>query len=295
MVYSNKTYKVGSVVVLYNPDERLLGECLDSIIPQVDEVCIVDNSTERHALNLVGYGDKVCYKSLGKNVGIAAAQNIGIRYLEEKNCDFVIFSDQDSSSPCDLVEKLVQAYVILSVKLDIACIGPMPINRKTGEPYVYSGCVISEKTEYGISYCLMHSILSSYSLVPISNFSVVGNMDERLFIDFVDDDWCWRAKAFHDKCSVMLNDLTIHHELGVSSRFMGRQISVSSPFRIYYQTRNLLWMCRETYVPTYWKKMNLVKIMIKLVYYSVFSDNRLTYIGRMFRGFYDGFFKYRKK
>lgn len=295
MVYSDKTYKIGSVIVLYNPDDKLVGECLDSIIPQVDEVCVVDNSTSSHVLPLTGYGSKVYYKALGKNIGIAAAQNIGIRYLAEKGCDFIVFSDQDSSSPHDLVEKLVRAYMILSRDTDIACVGPMPINRKTGCPYIYKNCIISENTVSGIPYYCMHSILSSYSLVPLSNFSVVGNMDEGLFIDFVDDDWCWRAKAFHGKSSVMLQDVTIHHELGVSSRFMGRQISVSSPFRIYYQTRNLLWMCRKSYVPTYWKRMNLVKLMIKLVYYSAFSDNRLKYIGRMFHGFYDGLFKYRKK
>lgn len=46
----------------------------------------------------------------------------------------------------------------------------------------------------------MHSIISSYSLVPLRNFLIVGNMDERLFIDFVDDDWCWRASAFLINC-----------------------------------------------------------------------------------------------
>lgn len=37
----------------------------------------------------------------------------------------------------------------------------------------------------------------------------------------------------------MLFDVTIEHELGVSSTFLGHRISISSPFRIFYQTRNL--------------------------------------------------------
>ena len=119
----------------------------------------------------------------------------------------------------------------------------------------------------------------------------MGRMEEKLFIDFVDQQWCWRAAAFNNKACVMLPEATIAHELGVSSKFLGHAISLSSPFRIYYQTRNLLWLCRKDYAPFYWKKMNLKKLVVKFFYYSVFPKQRLRYFGRMLKGVKDGLLK----
>ena len=88
--------------------------------------------------------------------------------------------------------------------------------------------------------------------------------------------------------SVLVPNIRIEHELGVSSTFMGRNISLSSPFRMYYQTRNLLWMCRQPYTPTYWKRMNLKKLLIKFVYYPLFTHQRWAYLKRMVQGVIDG-------
>ena len=90
----------------------------------------------------------------------------------------------------------------------------------------------------------------------------------------------------------MLPEATIAHELGISSKFLGHAISLSSPFRIYYQTRNLLWLCRKDYAPSYWKKMNLKKLVVKFFYYSVFPKQRLHYLGRMLKGVKDGLLKH---
>lgn len=292
MKYSDNSYKIGAIIVLYNPSEKMLKSCIESIVVQVDEICIIDNSAKDNKQYFRTNSNKVHYEPLVKNVGIAAAQNIGIKYFKEKNFDFVIFSDQDSTSPNFLVQSLVESYLKLSTKINISCIGPIPINRKTGHPYLYKQCILDKREDFGIEYYVMHSIISSYSLVPMENFSTVGLMDERLFIDFVDQEWCWRAAKYNDKICVMLPMIEIEHELGVSSKFMGHNINLSSPFRIYYQTRNLLWLCRKTYVPSYWKNMNMKKIVIKFFYYSIVPNNRMLYCFKMLKGFYDGITKH---
>lgn len=287
------SYKIGAVIVLYNPASDLLVDCIESIVDQVDEICVIDNSKDNHSSLFRTYGvKKVHYNPLGKNIGIASAQNIGIKYFQDKNYDFIIFSDQDSVSSKSLVQNLIDGYLKLSEKNDISCIGPMPINRKSRQPYLYKECVIEKKEDLGLKYNVMHSIISSYSLVPVSNFSEVGLMNERLFIDFVDQEWCWRAAAYNKKKSIMLAEIEIEHELGVSSLFMGHRINVSSPFRMYYQTRNLLWLCRKSYVPVYWKTMNMKKIIMKFFYYSIVPKERFHYLVRMLRGFSDGIFKH---
>ena len=293
MEYSKGTYKIGAVVVAFNPSEQLLHDCLVSLLRQVDCVCVVDNSLTDNGDSMSsysGYGDKLRYIPLRCNRGIAAAQNIGINYFRENAYDFVIFSDQDSTSSDTLIRSLVEAYFVISEVADISCIGPLPINRKTNKPYLYDRCIIDRCELSGVRYFKMHSIISSYSLVSVANFSEVGLMDEKLFIDFVDQQWCWRAAAYNNKVCVLLPDVTIAHEQGVSSTFLGHAISLSTPFRIYYQTRNLLWLCRKDYAPASWKKMNLKKLVVKFFYYSVFPKQRMRYCKRMLKGVVDGIF-----
>lgn len=280
--------KVGAILVLYNPNLDLLQQCVDTLEQQVDEVCVVDNSTSSHSSFFCAYKQKVCYIANMKNVGIAAAQNIGIEHFKRLQFHFVLFSDQDSLSPQGLVQGLLTAYQHLSPIIPIACIGPMPINRTNGKPYFCPQNVLKTGQHEGVTYHQVHSIISSYSFIPLKNFEVVGNMREQLFIDFVDDDWCWRALTYHQMVSVLVPNIRIEHELGVSSTFMGRNISLSSPFRMYYQTRNLLWMCRQPYTPTYWKRMNLKKLLIKFVYYPLFTHQRWAYLKRMVQGVIDG-------
>ena len=137
-------------------------------------------------------------------------------------------------------------------------------------------------------YYKMHSIISSYSLIPIKNFYTVGLMEEHLFIDFVDQEWCWRAHYFNNMTCILVPDITITHELGISKKFLGKRISISSPFRIYFQTRNLLWLRKRDYVPLYWKRTNIKKLIYKIIYYSLFSNKRIIYIKNIFKGIFDG-------
>lgn len=76
-------------MVLYNPDFEVT-KALSSLASQVDQICVVDNSPSDHSEVLGGY-ESVEYKPLLKNVGIAAAQNIGIRHFIDLGYDFVLF------------------------------------------------------------------------------------------------------------------------------------------------------------------------------------------------------------
>lgn len=292
MDYSTQKSKIGAVIVLYNPDVALLERCIDSLATQVEELCIIDNSENAHDSILNKQNIKIKYIPLRKNVGIAAAQNIGIRYFVERDYNFILFCDQDSVSPKGLVDELFGMFLLLSVKYDISAIGPLPLNRKTGEPYIYKQDILAEKKEDGYEYCIMRNIISSYSLIPIENFKDVGLMEESLFIDFVDYEWCWRANYYKCKICILVPSVSISHELGVSVSFCGWRISVSSPFRIYYQTRNLILLSRKKYVPFCWKKKNLIKLIPKIVYYSLFPENRISYIRRIYKGVFDGFNMY---
>lgn len=275
---------IGAIVILYNPDWDLLKEGLEALTPQVDEVCIIDNSSIDSSAQFENIG-KVRYIPLLKNIGIAAAQNIGIKHFFDANFEYVIFSDQDSVMPNNLVEKLLHAYNDLKEKIDIGAIGPIPINRHTKKKYVYNDNIIAQEQ----LYYEMHSVISSCSFMPLKNFHKVGLYDENLFIDFVEQDWCWKARFYHHLKIIMLLDAEVQHELGQYKKFLGRDMNISSPFRLYFQIRNLLWLINKEYTPRYWRKLNLKKLPLKLLYYTVIPSNRLQYMKSIFRGLRDGF------
>ena len=123
--------KIGCIVTLYNPDLRLLKKVLDSITDQVDSIYIADNSLLQIDQNLLKDYKRIVYKKMSGNVGIASAQNDGIKYFKEQNFSHVIFLDQDSIVDKGLLSQLVNDLTYLNNNLiHVGAIGPRPINRE---------------------------------------------------------------------------------------------------------------------------------------------------------------------
>lgn len=84
--------KVICVLVLYNSNVELLSKVISAILPQVDLLWISDNSIE--PLHLPFIDEKtscIIYRKMPGNIGIAAAQNYGVRYAIENNFDYLFF------------------------------------------------------------------------------------------------------------------------------------------------------------------------------------------------------------
>ena len=290
---------IGAIVVLYNPDFDVTSKALESLMRQVDRVCVVDNSLSEHSEELKKYIN-IEYISLEKNVGIAAAQNIAITYFIRQKYDFVVFSDQDSIAPIGVVDKLYNAYMTLqSHGYKVGVVGTRAINRQTGKPYSpkskefasISGCSIG----YDSDLTEVYSVISSISLISTISFVELGGFDESLFIDGVDHEWCWRAWHHAQLRSFIVEDALISHQLGEGDKkFASKEIAIASPFRVYYQFRNYLWLCRRDYVPSFWKKKHLLKYMVKFLYFPLCVPPRMKYAKNILKGIYDGLFKYKK-
>ena len=289
MDHSNIQYKVGAIVVLFHPNIDIMIASIKSLIDQVDEICIIDNTPNQDIGEKFSLLTNVKYIPLSTNQGIAAAQNIGIQYLQKKKVDFVLFCDQDSEASNNIVLNLLKDYAQLKQNgYNIGLIGPLPINKKTLKPYGNKNKYLREIFIADDTYIESESIISSFSLIPISLFNEIGLYRELLFIDFVENEWCFRLREQKHLSSYISKRLTIKHELGQSKRFLGLTISISTPFRIYYQVRNYIWLHRLSYVPTRWKKQVFRKLILKFIYYFIIPNNRLTYMKRMYKGIKDG-------
>ncbi|MDE6842895.1 MAG: glycosyltransferase family 2 protein [Muribaculaceae bacterium] len=280
--------KIGAVMVLYRPDIEQTLKAAESIAAQVDELCIVDNTPGVAQGDVFAGIPSVTYIHLGDNRGLAAAQNVGINYLQSRKTDYILFSDQDSQPPSDMVSRLLKAYRDLEdAGVKVATVGPMPRQRTTGKPTFDKWNLRFKKSIGGREVMCMDYIISSGSLMRTSVLESVGPMLESLFIDGIDSEWCWRAAHFHGLQSFIIPDITMTHMMGEDTGER-RSIRIPTPFRVYYQFRNYFRLLYYPQTPTWWKVKNGIKYTVKAVYYPLFLKPRGQFVKRIAAGVRDG-------
>lgn len=287
-----KEKRVLCILVLYKPNVDLLYHVISSVINQVETLWISDNTPGGFsAVDDIRnkYCNKLIYHKMNGNEGIAKAQNKGIRYAVDSRYDFVYFLDQDSISPDNIVKGLLRMFLILESKgYKVGGVGPQPFNRDTGKAYlpnIHKGSMIENNVKQ------VTELISSASLISVNLFKEVGSMDEKLFIDAVDHELCWRSTYQAGYCFFMITSLLLSHKLGQKDkRFMGITVRVPAPVRCYYLYRNYFLLINRNYIPLYWKISNGVKFFCKLFYFPLFCIPRLEYFTYINRGIWDGLF-----
>ena len=261
---NNPAHNVAVVIVLYHPndDETANVRRLSESHPGV----IVDNSPEpAFSGDLLG---RMHYVSLRENVGIAMAQNIGSRYVpDHTEATHIVFLDQDSSVPDSYPQDIANYFE--KIKHDfpnLAFLGPATENKETGKEYK---SVVHKDHALSDDFIPRRELISSGGCTTREVLEEVGLNDECLFIDYVDFEWCWRARSKGYVCG-FTPKVTIKHQVGEKTIYIcGYTIIVSAPIRYYYQFRNHLWLSRRGYVPLQWKINHAIKNMARLIYFPI--------------------------
>ena len=285
--------KIGAVIVLYDPEQDKIEETVGALNNQVDEICLIDNSSSTHSSWFLNRRN-LKYIYLGKNKGIAFAQNVGIRELQNLSCDYILFSDQDSKAMPTLVDSLLKVHSQLSQEgINVATVGTVAINERTGKKYPFRHKVFQNLVLDNTSIIEVDYVRNSMSLTSSEVLNIVGFMDNSLFIDGVDSEWCWRARVKGYRTFIS-EDSIIYHCLGKGDRhLLSKEITIPSPNRLFYQYRNFLWLLHRGYVPLRWKLKNFAKYLIKIPYYSLFCSPGGAYFRNIMSGIGAGFSKNR--
>lgn len=273
---------IAIIIVAYGNDEWNYLSITEQSYPSI---IIVDNTPGRD-LNIV---DKnIHYIALKENKGIATAQNIGIQKARELGCEFVIFFDQDSEIHATFPNQITDEYKrIEAVYPNLFILGPTVINGRCG--IEYKSEVHTFIVQNGFSKRL--DVISSGSCVRLNKITDVGELDNSLFIDLVDQEWCWRAASKGYVNGITSNVFLTHYVGNKLVKFGPFQFIISSPFRYYYQTRNWLWMLRRHYVPKQWKFNSIIKHLIYPPFYPFVTTTWKDIYKEMLRGFKDGLFQ----
>src|SRR5690606_24388559 len=117
------------------------------------------------------------------------------------------------------------------------------------------------------------------------------DMDAKLFIDHIDTEWCYRAQSsgfsLYGVCNAFMQ-----HTLGDKQIRIWwgrwRNIPFHQPFRYYYIFRNSSLLWQRTYMPVAWKQADMLRILYILLFFTLFSSNRMANLRMMIKGLWDG-------
>ncbi|MGY6129495.1 glycosyltransferase family 2 protein (plasmid) [Paraburkholderia strydomiana] len=296
---------VVAVIVTFNPDIPTLQTMLESLQAQVSRTVIVDNGSAgliAEQIEQLALRHVCVLESLQANLGIAAAQNRGLAVAMRVEFDrpghhhYVLFLDHDSIPASQMVEKLVATDVKLRRQnVRVGAVGPVVIDRRTGTHgrFVRAGRLWLTRVHCAdnCSELAVDFLISSGTLVRADVFQEVGGMNEGLFIDHVDTDWCLRVSAAKYRLFAVCG-AHLTHSLGdeVVKVWLGRwrEIFVHSPIRDYYMCRNTLLILKAIQMPLAWRLFLIVRLIGSIVFFGLGMAPRWTRLRRMFQGLLDG-------
>lgn len=278
---------VCAVIITYNCDENFLNT-FNSVVNQVGKIVIVDNGSNKNTINMLKNIEKENDVQLilcEENLGIAAALNKGVKYALNNGYDWIITLDHDSNLKDDMVMKLLKGYNSLNDIEKEKVVSLLPRYIELG---LNVDKQLNKEQEY-IKY--IEGGITSGNIVSRKAFEEVGLFDEKLFIDFVDYDFCFRIKE-HGYDIVEVSDAILFHRIGETKegRFFFKKVSATnhSPVRRYYITRNRIycWKKYKNIVPESIKfdKSCALKETIKILLYEEKKFNKIKMI---FKGIHD--------
>ena len=233
-------YTIVVVIVTYNPNMQQINETVHSIIDQVSYCIIIDNGNTEFDFQGI---ENVIIVSLGKNYGIAYAQNRGIEIAQQHNADFILLSDQDTVYPENYIERNIIAYRELK-NHKLAALAPVFYNSRKKIKSPIMGKKFSSTTDFSGTYIKTAQAIASGTFIVAASLHDIGGMNEKLFIDYVDFEWCWKATAL-GYAIFTISDLIINHDLGDDAKIVfGRQVTVRNDIRYYYMIRNGCYLAR---------------------------------------------------
>jgi rhamnosyltransferase len=249
--------KIIAVTVSYNVDTSFQ-TALESYLNQVQQVVIVDNSTQASSQTLLKHlantlDERVQLVINGANLGLAKAQNIGITQALEQGAEWILLMDDDSLAEPGMVTHLYQAQHNLdsATRILVPRYQEQAVARDAryvtapGGRFSAPRFTIEDFHNQGVIENLFIAI-SSGSLVRADLFRELGLIREAFDIDYLDVDFCLRTLRRGYRIAAV-GDAVLRHHLGAQTehRFLGRRFWAWNhpPRRRFtiYRNRSRIW------------------------------------------------------
>ena len=295
-------YKAAAIIVTFYPDLIKLDKLINTISPQVNHCLIIDNTPEESLAKIIHTRYKSLkykYHWMTDNIGLAKAQNYGIKLAKELHNSHIILFDQDSLPAVSMIEEQFKTLSKLICQGKKVCaIGPVILheNTKITMPLIQisnkqvNRIHLNNENIENFDYIPVTILMSSGSLIPISAIDDIGDMDESLFIDQIDTDWSLRARNEGYCCFISIK-AKMSHTLGEETMTLpiGNQriFRIHKPFRYYYMVRNSIYLYKKHYNFKRWILFDMSRY-IKVLTMTFLSPTRFQCFKMIAMGLIDG-------
>jgi rhamnosyltransferase len=292
---------VCAVVITYHPDDGLPAR-IDRIYRQVNAVVIVDNGstdTELQMLRDLAANRAIDLVLNFENLGVARALNIGIQRAAALKYTSVLLLDQDSRVEGDMVATLLAVQASFPDRERLAVIGSgfhditIESNVPTGSNVAAASAATENLEQPGGGWVEVETTITSGSLLSLAVYSAVGPFREEFFIDYVDTDFCLRArrkgyqiiKTRKQVMSHAIGSPTQHHLLWAK-----KWTTNHAPDRRYYIARNNTVMLREygNYRSAGWALKSFRRSLRQCKRIALYENMKLEKIAAVIHGWWDG-------
>lgn len=260
--------KICSVIITYNFNDDFI-KGFKSVYTQVDHIIIVDNSSNPlciEKLMKINKLDRVDVIFNNKNYGIAKAINQGIEKANLNKYEWILTLDHDSVIENNYIDKIIKVLrEIDDSKIGIVCPNVYDLNLSE---YMFT-------TE--IKYSYVEKCIQSGALFNTQMLKEVGVFNEELFIYYVDEDMCERARNKNYNI-LRVNKAIIFHKDGnmEKKKILWKEFDFNkrSKHATYYRARNCIFMSKR-YSYKYLK--DNIRDPIKILFYDNERLSKLKY------------------
>lgn len=275
--------KIAGCVILYNPDNAVVDN-IKTYVRYLNKLYIIDNQN----------GDKVIHtlKNQFSNIEIIKhTENLGIAYsLNEvlKICKgkytHLLTMDQDSYFIDRSMENYLHELKIFNWD-EVLGIGPKIVTEST-----------PQKIETIVTWKKTNRLITSGNIISVNNAIKAGGFEEKLFIDEVDYDFCYKGLLLDLKLFICSDGIYLKHSLGnmITRHFMYRdwQCMNHNYVRKYYIMRNRLYIYKKYH--KFNKKFfvkHYLKANVRLIFDIIFlEDDKVRKLKWAFIGIKDFLF-----
>ncbi len=261
------------VCVTYNARAEDVFAIYNSLSGQVADFIVVNNSLETDSSSDQTFPGKVIH--LGRNLGIAAAQNIGIAEALSQGHEFILITDQDTLYPPEFVNEMLDGFKFDS---SVGVVVPDVFDEIKGnlQGFTKRNSKTFSRRRLDKIETVLHANASGM-LIKRDCFTKIGLMKEDLFIDWVDFEWCWRCLR-ENVLIVALPHVIINHKLGDERRkLFFYAVSARNDQRYFYIIRNAVDIfIRNKSLNSGLKISLFFKIIAYFFGYLVLSKHRLS-------------------
>ncbi len=271
---------IAGVVIFYNPDDDTINR-INTYRKLIKKLFIIDNSEKQNLVLTTSLkeDDNISYYFDGQNKGVAKGLNIAAHKAIEENYDWLLTMDQDSFFNENVFKEYIDCFSGFEKK-DIVTQFGIDYNAKL---------IASDKC----SYKYVNNLITSGSILNLNIFKILGDFDENLFIDFVDIEYCFRSIKNYFSL-VKFTNIHMQHNIGKVTyhrslkNFKMTPRNLHSPVRIYYMTRNCM------YVHSLYKKelKKEIGLIFKIILYHIknnllYNKQRIKVAKYIFKGIAD--------